>query len=417
MPGEASPPARKLSALAAALWVLAASLVAASLVAAAPAAAAAVPSTLGPGGTLSAGQELASPDGHYDLLLQSDGNLVLYIAGGRALWSSKTAGATGDHAVMQTNGNLVLYDTSNQVLWSTNTSGANCGSLTLQNDGNLVLYGPKGPVWATNTVNDALAPGDKLTAGQVLFSTNRQFTLIMQTDGNLVLYTSVGKALWSSGTQKHGGAYALMQTDGNLVVYPSSGPALWASDTVGKQGARVLLQDDGNLVIYLGSTPVWASNTRQAGVRRAAAAAPDARAVAADCGLPAPPTPAPIPPPPPQVVYVPVVVYVPAPRAPHHVKVRLTMSWTWDRGRTHLYRAVPDRVPRHATITVTCRGPGCPGRARLASLHVKRLLGSLAGNTYQAGDRIFITIRVPGEAPERVELWIRFGKKPRVKLV
>ncbi|HWF51034.1 MAG TPA: hypothetical protein VG294_10375 [Solirubrobacteraceae bacterium] len=415
MPAEASPPARNLTALALALCVLAA-----SLLAAAPAAAAAVPSTLGPGGTLSAGQELASPDGHYDLVLQSDGNLVLYIAGGRALWASKTAGAVGDHAVMQTNGNFVLYDAGNQVLWSTNTSGANCGSLILQNDGNLVLYGPKGAAWATNTVNAVLAPGDKLTAGQELSSVSEHYKLIMQTDGNLVLYTSAGKALWSSGTVKHAGAYATMQTDGNLVVYPSSGPALWASNTVGKRGARLVLQDDGNLVIYLGSTALWASNTRQAGVRRAAAA-PDARAVAADCGLPAPPpptpTPAPTPPPPAQVVYVPVVVYVPAPRAPHHVKVRLTMSWTWDRGRTHLYRAVPDRVPRHATITVTCAGRGCPGRARLASLHVKRLLGSLSGNTYRAGDRVFITIRAPGEAPERIELWIRFGKKPRVKLL
>lgn len=42
-------------------------------------------------------------------------------------------------------------------------------------------------------------------------------------------------------------------------------------------------------------------------------------------------------------------------------------------------------------------------------------LGEYLGR--RAGDRILITIRVPGEAPERIELWIRFGPKPRVKLV
>jgi hypothetical protein len=115
------------------------------------------------------------------------------------------------------------------------------------------------------------------------------------------------------------------------------------------------------------------------------------------------------------VIYVPVKVYVPAPRAPRHVRVRLTLSWTWNRGRTRLFGAVAGRLPRRATISITCHGRGCPPGARTASLHVRRLLASLSGTTYQAGDRIFITIRAPGRIAERAELFIRYGAKPRVK--
>jgi hypothetical protein len=75
------------------------------------------------------------------------------------------------------------------------------------------------------------------------------------------------------------------------------------------------------------------------------------------------------------------------------------------------------RIPHHAGISVSCRGRGCPKSADVASAHVKRLLKSLAGHRYQAGDRIFVTIRVPGEVSERVELWIRYGKEPKAKLL
>jgi hypothetical protein len=63
----------------------------------------------------------------------------------------------------------------------------------------------------------------------------------MQSDGNLVVYhagggPTTGGALWSTGTYRHPGAYALSQPDGNVVVYrpgggPSTGGALWATGT------------------------------------------------------------------------------------------------------------------------------------------------------------------------------------------
>jgi hypothetical protein len=359
--------------------------------------------------------------------MQSDGNLVLYTAGGRALWSSKTNGDVGDSAVMQTNGNFVVYSSSNQALWSTNTTGSDCASLDLQDDGNLVLYNSAGKAaWSSATVNSVLEPGEKLTAGEEIFSSTEHYRLIMQADGNLVLYNTANDPLWNSHTEKNPGDYAIMQTDGNLVVYSSAGKALWSSGTSGKKGAHLIVQDDGNVVIYVGSTAVWATKTeqdatREPGVRAASAAA----SPPANCGIPftttptptPTPAPAPTPTPAPVVVYVPTVVYVPAPRAPHHVKVKLTMSWTWNRGTTRLYRVVAGRAPKHASIDVVCRGRGCPRKAQVASVHIRRLLKSLAGHSYAAGDRVFVTIRAPGEVAERVELWIRYGKEPRVKLL
>ncbi|MGW3029284.1 hypothetical protein ACWDCW_41945, partial [Streptomyces sp. NPDC001221] len=58
---------------------------------------------------------------------------------------------------------------------------------------------------------------------------------------NFVVYKSTGGpgkggALWSTGTYRNSGAYAVMQNDGNLVVYKRTGGtgkggALWASGT------------------------------------------------------------------------------------------------------------------------------------------------------------------------------------------
>jgi GH25 family lysozyme M1 (1,4-beta-N-acetylmuramidase) len=102
----------------------------------------------------------------------------------------------------------------------------------------------------------ALSPGDQLTAGQSLVSTSGAYQVIMQGDGNLVEYFQ-GRALWSSGTQGHPGAFIAMQGDGNLVVYGSSG-VLWTTGTQGHPGAWMQVQDDANLVVYSSaSVALW----------------------------------------------------------------------------------------------------------------------------------------------------------------
>ncbi|GAA4637526.1 hypothetical protein GCM10023196_091670 [Actinoallomurus vinaceus] len=93
-----------------------------------------------------------------------------------------------------------------------------------------------------------LKAGQILKAGQYVRSPNKKYLLAQQTDGNLVLYRGK-KALWSSVTGQHSGAFTAMQKDGNLVVYKGK-KALWYSNTARNPGAFLAVQNDGNLVIY-----------------------------------------------------------------------------------------------------------------------------------------------------------------------
>lgn len=109
-------------------------------------------------GLLRAGQVLNvdqgrwSCDGRFFLVMQSDGNLVLYYSGVGALWSSNTAGTPANHAVMQGDGNFVVYDGASQAWWSSGTTGAQSAFLAVQNDGNVVVYdGSSVAWWATDT--------------------------------------------------------------------------------------------------------------------------------------------------------------------------------------------------------------------------------------------------------------------------
>jgi len=70
--------------------------------------------------------------------------------------------------------------------------------------------------------------------GKAIWSTHTRGTnarIVIQRDGNLVVYRSSNKAMWSSGTDNHPGAYLVMQQDRNLVIYSSSGKPLWQSGT------------------------------------------------------------------------------------------------------------------------------------------------------------------------------------------
>jgi hypothetical protein len=212
-------------------------------------------STLAAGGTLTEGDYLESDRGQYKLIMQGDGNLVLYQEG-KALWSSETGGNPGSYAVMQGEGNLVVYD-GGTATWNSSTWGFSGAYLALQNEGNLVIYQDGHPVWdwGSGYLGNELNQW-KLEPGAYLLSPNHEYELVMQSsDGNLVLYHD-GQALWSSETGGNPGSYAVMQGEGNLVVY-DGGTATWNSSTWGFSGAYLALQNEGNLVIYQDGHPVW----------------------------------------------------------------------------------------------------------------------------------------------------------------
>lgn len=105
---------------------------------------------LQPGATLLANQSLASCDGRFHLVMQGDGNLVLY-KGSLVLWHTGTHGRGGQRAVMQGDGNFVLYTAANVPLFHTGTHGRASASLRLQDDGNLVVYQGVTPLWSSRT--------------------------------------------------------------------------------------------------------------------------------------------------------------------------------------------------------------------------------------------------------------------------
>lgn len=107
---------------------------------------------LDPGQVLYKGDSRTSDNGVYTLILQEDGNLVLYIAGGaHALWASGTHGQAVSRCIMQGDGNLVIYGYPNAI-WASNTWGHPGARLVVQDDGNVVIYSTEGKaLWATDT--------------------------------------------------------------------------------------------------------------------------------------------------------------------------------------------------------------------------------------------------------------------------
>jgi hypothetical protein len=105
---------------------------------------------LKPGEILQLGQSIKSPNGLYILVLQTDGNLVLYDNYYNAIWSTGTEYQNVIMAQMQSyDGNLVLYNVNNQSVWTSNTLFNPGAYLDIQDDGNLVIYTKDAyPLWS-----------------------------------------------------------------------------------------------------------------------------------------------------------------------------------------------------------------------------------------------------------------------------
>lgn len=92
-----------------------------------------------------------SENGDYYLIMQYDGNLVLYEKKGKAKWSSKTGGNSNSVLCMQADGNLVIYNSNKKPIWNSGThgnigayAGITDGTFTAASDFN--IYNSKGDV-------------------------------------------------------------------------------------------------------------------------------------------------------------------------------------------------------------------------------------------------------------------------------
>jgi hypothetical protein len=218
---------------------------------------------------LKKGHTLTSCDGRFELAMQTDGNLVEY-SNGIALWASHTVNG-GDTVVMQGDGNLVVYGATGCPVWASQTAGNAGGFFQLQSDGNLVVYNASSQAkWATGTGSIGAKPsacgevkaGEGLAPGETVSACGGCFSVTMQSDGNLVLYKKAGGALWSSATAGSTGYTLDMASGGDLTLWSKEGCPLWSTNTGGHTGSKFAVQDDGNLVVYDATNhPIWASST------------------------------------------------------------------------------------------------------------------------------------------------------------
>jgi hypothetical protein len=227
---------------------------------------------LGPGQQLNVNDRLVSPNGKVTLVMQGDGNLVLYRNdSGLAVWSTNTWGTPVTHAVLQNDGNFVCYDTAGKPYWASNTDAGSLfplqRSVILQDDGNLVICdNPTGAVlWTSNTFQswgrNRLVANQQLKINDSVSSLSGKVTLVMQADGNLVIYRVGNGALWSTNTWGKPVTHTIMQADGNLVCYDDAGAPYWSSNTWDTKAAYAELLDDGTLVLCDPTGQVlWSSN-------------------------------------------------------------------------------------------------------------------------------------------------------------
>ena len=104
--------------------------------------------------------ELVSNSRNFNLILQNDGNLVLYRTQyDLALWASNTMGLQVENVTMQGDGNFVAYSQAGAPQWASGADGHPGAWVVLQDDGNLVVYdNANNAQWASNTVQDLSSP-------------------------------------------------------------------------------------------------------------------------------------------------------------------------------------------------------------------------------------------------------------------
>jgi nucleoid-associated protein YgaU len=127
------------------------------------------------GESLGIDQKLTSSNGKYTLIMQGDGNLVLYAESNTSVWATRTQGSGAVRASLQDDGNLVLYTKEEErrfrrdvavAVWASQTSGEKV-RLVLQDDRNLVIYTADGrELWASGTAlaGEAEAPATEAPA-------------------------------------------------------------------------------------------------------------------------------------------------------------------------------------------------------------------------------------------------------------
>jgi hypothetical protein len=171
---------------------------------------------------------------------------------GRALWQTRTSGI-GNHLILQTDGNMVLYTSKGKALWQSGTRGPGA-SFSIGQCGDLLLFATN--FWEERPPGcDTATTGDVMTADQQLAHQGAGVTL--QSDGNLV-DTFLNNTLWCSHTSGNPGDTLHVQKDGNVVIYSSKGKALWSTGTAGAgPSVQFSVTGQGILKVVKAGKVIW----------------------------------------------------------------------------------------------------------------------------------------------------------------
>lgn len=206
--------------------------------------------TLHPGEVLDNGKSLRSADGRFWLVMQPDGNLVVYCYTAQStripLWDSDTVGSGGGsrELLMHEQGYIQLTGTG----WyrpiraffpagSIRPGGTPGSRLVMQDDGNLVIYAPDNqPTWASDTVQPSrdkqLIPPNTL----VIAVDNGQIDPLV--DRELVNNTGERVAV------RDGRSYVDLQPDERVSISETGQLAISASKLIVDEEGRILETSD-----------------------------------------------------------------------------------------------------------------------------------------------------------------------------
>ena len=185
---------------------------------------------LNPGEAMALGSHLQSKNGRFRLDFQkSDGNLVLY-SGSAPLWNSGTRGRGAIKVLMQKDGNLVIYDRKNRPLWASGTQGRPGAFLSLNDDANLVVYQGGRPLWNSGTW------------GGVVAGSHESKSFLSKVGG---AFESVGEGAFSAVKSVGEGAIAVGGGLAKTVANVATSPVKLASDLA---SGRNVLESLGDTV-------------------------------------------------------------------------------------------------------------------------------------------------------------------------
>jgi hypothetical protein len=166
---------------------------------------------------LPVGHALVSPTGNAQVQLQGDGNVVVWAydgAGWQALWQTHTSGYPSTGLVMQHDGNLVQYGAGG-AYWASGTPGNLGAWAQIQDDCNFAVYRPGPvPIWSSNTRCPARLPARfalRVASGHIVAAENG--------GGGLVIANRTGIGPWETFTKFGGvgGRVALRTATGHFL--------------------------------------------------------------------------------------------------------------------------------------------------------------------------------------------------------